>query len=106
MATATHRLRGLPSVLVHGRRVPIATSLRSRLLGLALLEREHAGTGLLIPRCRAVHTIGMRFGLDLLFLDANLRLVSVARSVPPRRLAFEPRARAVLELPAPRAGGG
>ena len=63
------RFRGLPTTRVCGRCVPIAATRVSRLLGLALLEREAAGPGLLIPRCRSVHTFGMRFALDLVFLD-------------------------------------
>jgi uncharacterized membrane protein (UPF0127 family) len=42
----------------------------------------------------------MRFPLDLVFLDFELREVSLRRAVPPGRLAFERRAQAVLELPA------
>ena len=48
-----------------GLEVPVATTRLSRLLGLALLRRRRAGAGLLIPRCRSVHTFGMRFPLDL-----------------------------------------
>jgi uncharacterized membrane protein (UPF0127 family) len=94
-----HRLRGLPTTEVCGRRVPVAATRAARLLGLALLDRDAAGSGLLIPRCRCVHTFGMRFPLTLVFLDEAVRMVSVRDRVPPRRLAFEWRARAVLELP-------
>ena len=95
------RLRGLPyAELPGGRRVPVASSIPSRLLGLALLDRGRAGRGLLIPRCRAVHTFGMRFPLELRFLDDAGRPVSIRPSVPPRRFAFKRAARAVLELPA------
>jgi uncharacterized protein len=80
----------------------VATSIRSRLLGLALLDGDRAGDGLLIPRCRAVHTFGMRFGLDLRFLNAAGATVSVRRAVPPRRFVFDRRARSVLEMPAGR----
>ena len=83
-----------------GRRVLVASTRRSRLLGLALLDREAAGAGLLIPGCRSVHTFGMRFGLDLVFLNGAMAPVSVRPRVPPRRVALERRARAVLELPA------
>jgi uncharacterized membrane protein (UPF0127 family) len=41
----------------------------------------------------------MRFGLDLVFLDEEMKPVSVRRRVPPRRIAVERRARSVLELP-------
>jgi uncharacterized membrane protein (UPF0127 family) len=70
-----------------------------------MLDEVAAGTGLLIPRCRSVHTFGMRFGLDLVFLDGNLEPVSLRRGVPSRRIAIERRARSVLELPAPALGG-
>jgi uncharacterized membrane protein (UPF0127 family) len=44
----------------------------------------------------------MRFPLELRFLDAAGRQVSVRSPVPPRRFAFERGAYAVLELPAGR----
>ena len=40
----------------------------------------------------------MRFGLDLVFLADDWRIVRVAERVAPRRFAFERRAAAVLEL--------
>jgi uncharacterized membrane protein (UPF0127 family) len=94
------RFRRQPRVQLRGRRVPVAISRRARLLGLALLDRSAAGPGLLLPGCRGVHTFGMRFPLDLVFLDLQLREVSLRRAVPPGRLALERRAQAVLELPA------
>jgi uncharacterized protein len=94
------RFRKLPIVVAQGRRVPVADAPRARLLGLAFLRRERAGAGLLIPGCRSVHTFGMRFALDLVFLDGEGRPLAVRRDVPPRRLATERRAAAVLELPA------
>jgi uncharacterized membrane protein (UPF0127 family) len=84
-----------------GFEVPVASTRLSRLLGLALLSRGRAGTGLLIPRCRSVHTLGMRFRLDLLFLDAAGRVIEIRRNVPPIRLIRCPPADAVLELRSP-----
>jgi trehalose synthase len=95
------RLRRLPVATVLGRELPIAVTRRARLLGLAGLEREQAGAGLLIPGCRSVHTFGMRFALDLVFLDRAGRPCSIRRAVPPRRVVSERRASAVLELPCP-----
>jgi uncharacterized protein len=100
------RLSGLPRTDVVGRRVRVAATRTARLLGLALLDRDAAGPGLLIPRCRSVHTFGMRFELDLVFLDRDLVPVSTRRAVPSRRIAVERRARAVLELPAGALGAG
>ena len=86
--------------MVTGRHVPIAAGPLSRLLGLALLERARAGPGLLIPRCRSVHTFGMRFRLNVVFLDRRGAVISWRRGVRPGRLLLERRAVSVLELPA------
>jgi uncharacterized membrane protein (UPF0127 family) len=93
------RFAGLPTATIGGIEVPVAAGPRARLLGLAGLELEAAGPGLLIPRCASVHTFGMRFALDLVFLDERLRPLAVRRSVPPRRLSSQRAASAVLELP-------
>jgi uncharacterized membrane protein (UPF0127 family) len=84
---------------VAGRAYPTAVTRRARLLGLSLLDREEAGAGLLIPGCRSIHTIGMRFDLDLAFLGEDGSVVATRRGVPRRRVAFERAARAVLETP-------
>jgi uncharacterized membrane protein (UPF0127 family) len=100
MAPIARRLRHLPVAEVLGHEAPVAVDLPARLLGLSHLDRERAGAGLLIPRCRNVHTFGMRFPLDLVFLDREGRPCAVRRGVPPRRLVWDRRASAVLELPA------
>ena len=92
------RLTGLPVEVVFGIEVPAANSLRARTLGLAWLDREGAGVGLLIPGCRSVHTFGMRFDLDLFFLDESGRIIRACPGVPPRRCLGSKRARSVLEL--------
>jgi uncharacterized membrane protein (UPF0127 family) len=94
------RLRGLPRATALGRDFPVASTRCARLLGLSRLDLDEAGPGLLIPDCRSIHTFGMRFSLDLVFLDRDGRPCSVRRAVPPRRLAWDRRASAVLELPA------
>jgi hypothetical protein len=98
------RIRRLPAAVVLGREVRVATGLPARLLGLAGLDREEAGEGLLIPRCSSVHTFGMRFPLDLWFLDAEGAVLSTRHGVSPRRLVSCRRADAVLEIPAGEGG--
>jgi uncharacterized membrane protein (UPF0127 family) len=99
-SSPSRRFRGAPLVEIGGVTVPVAQGFRARLLGLAHLDREDAGSGLLIPSCSGVHTFGMRFGLDLVFLDRKWRPLSSRRAVPPRRFAADRGAAAVLELPA------
>lgn len=95
------RFRGAATVRLGGATVPVAGSWLARLLGLALLERSRAGAGLLIPGCSSVHSFGMRFPLEVVFLDAQLTPISHPRLLPPRRFSSERAAAAVLELPAP-----
>jgi len=85
-------------------RFPVAESFRSRLVGLAWRDRSQAGSGLLIPRCASVHTFGMRFELDVYFLDDAGRILSLRRRVPPRRVLRCRGAAAVLEVPAAEGG--
>jgi uncharacterized membrane protein (UPF0127 family) len=89
-------------VLDEGLVVHEAASLRSRLLGLALLPRGALppGHALLIPRCRSMHTFGMRFPIDVAFLDAHGRALRVEKAVPRRRVLSCRGAHAVLETPA------
>lgn len=97
---ASPRLERLPRATVLGREVPVAEDRLARLAGLAYLTRAEAGTGLLIPRCSSIHTFGMRFPLDVAFLDERWRCLSLHQAVPPRRLLWRRGAAAVLELPA------
>ncbi len=93
------RLERLPEVEVLGTRVRVAAGAWSRLWGLAGIAEARAGGGLLIPRCRSVHTVGMRFSLDVYFLDRDHAVVARHLAVAPMRIVSNRDAAAVLELP-------
>jgi uncharacterized membrane protein (UPF0127 family) len=76
---------------------------RARRRGLAGLYEMPEGAALRIHRCRSVHTVGMRFALDLVWIDGDGRVQRVDSGVGPRRLRTCLRARTVLEA---RAGAG
>jgi uncharacterized membrane protein (UPF0127 family) len=97
---APKRFDNLPVRTLLDRDFPVANGLRARTLGLSHLDREQAGPGLLIPRCAAVHTFGMRFALDIHFLDQDGTVLSTRLAVPPRRFVAQRGAVAVLEVPA------
>jgi hypothetical protein len=68
---------------------------------LGLLGRRVLGTeeGMLLAPCSSVHTIGMRFPIDVAFLDDDGCVVSTLPTLVPGRLARGGRrARATLEL--------
>jgi uncharacterized protein len=92
------RFEGLPRrTLANGRVVIDAESHTARRRGLARLDALPADHALRIPRCPAVHTFGMRFALDLIWLDKAAGVVRIDRDVPPRRMRMCPRARTVVE---------
>lgn len=62
-----------------------AVSLFERLRGLLGRPSLGADAALLIERCGAIHTVGMRFALDAVFLDRRWRVVRIRRAVPPGR---------------------
>jgi uncharacterized membrane protein (UPF0127 family) len=98
------RLSRLPVAEIGGARFPVAVDRRARLLGLALLDREEAMPGLLIPDCAGVHTFWMRFALDVCFLDRRGERLAERLAVPPRRVLYRQGAAMVLERPT-RQGG-
>ena len=97
--TTTPRLSRLATARVLDLEVPVALGFRARLLGLAGLDRAEAGPGLLIPRCSSIHTFGMRFALDVFFLDEVDAIVAVRRGICARRVVSCRAASAALEVP-------
>jgi uncharacterized membrane protein (UPF0127 family) len=76
----------------------LADTPRRRLRGL-LGHRTPPSHALLLDPCRSVHTFGMRFALDLHWLDAEGAPLRVDRAVRPWRVRACRRARAVVEVP-------
>jgi uncharacterized membrane protein (UPF0127 family) len=98
------RFRGLERIAVGGcPRVFVAGTSRARLVGLAGLPDLPGDCGLLIPRCSSVHTFGMRFAIDIAFLDGDGAVLREVKAVPPRRVVRCRGASAVLERRALRA---
>ncbi|QEU97348.1 DUF192 domain-containing protein [Streptomyces kanamyceticus] len=78
--------------------VEIADSARARRRGL--LGRAGITGALLLTPARGVHTVGMRFALDVAYLDRELRVLSVRTMRPGRVGRPRVRARHVLEAEA------
>ncbi len=71
----------------------------SRFKGLMLTRELAPGRALLITRCPSVHTMFMRYPLDIVFVDAGWVVVRIATHVRPWRASWGgPRAAHALEL--------
>ena len=69
-----------------------------------LLGRDSLGPheGMLISPCFSVHTVAMRFPIDVVFVDSDGRTVRMVHGLAPWRMAASLRARSVIELAAGR----
>ena len=77
-----------------------ADSMRLRSRGL--LGRDSYDGALLLERTRSVHTVGMRFPIDVAFCDKDLRVVRIV-TLPGRRVTRPVwRARCAIEVEAGR----
>jgi uncharacterized membrane protein (UPF0127 family) len=83
-----------------GRVLIEARTHRSRRRGLSHLDALPAEWALHIPATPSVHTFGMRFDLDLIWLARDGTVVRVDHAVPPRRMRFCRGARSVVETAA------
>ena len=64
-----------------------AESIKSRIVGLIGKNSLSSGQGLLITPCSQVHTMFMRFTIDVIFLDRENTVVEICRSLRPWRLS-------------------
>jgi uncharacterized membrane protein (UPF0127 family) len=80
-------------------RCHFANSVLKRMVGLLNRKTLASGEGLLIDRCYGIHTIGMRFPIDVLFLDKDLHVMRAVKALPPYRTCIVKKAVYVLELP-------
>jgi uncharacterized membrane protein (UPF0127 family) len=79
-------------------RATLADGPLSRMRGLLGRHELPAGEGLLLTPAPAIHTAFMRFAIDAVFLDADLRVVKIVARLRPWKAAGKRRARSVLEL--------
>ncbi len=81
--------------------VLVAESFLERLKGLMFEAPLASDQGMLITRCNSIHTMFMRFSLDVLFLNSEGKIIKIIKAIPPWRITwFYLKASKVLELPA------
>ena len=82
-------------------RLRVADTHWTRLRGLLGTRELPMGDGLWIRPCRQVHMFGMRYAIDVVFLDDACRIVGLAAELQPWHVSpLVKAATSVLELPA------
>jgi len=78
----------------------MATNPALRFRGLMGKKTLPAGEGILLRPCASVHTMFMRFPIDVVFCDGDLRVLAVAPAVPRWRMRGQRGAKVAIELAA------
>jgi hypothetical protein len=78
----------------------VANRPHTRMRGVIGWKRLRRGEGVLLRPTFSIHTAFVRFPIDAVFLDAEMKVVSIAHNLKPWRIAGTRRAKAVLELAA------
>ena len=91
------KLRKSDDILIDS--VEPAFSLGSRMRGLLGRKGIPNGHALYIKPCSSIHTVCMRFKLDLIFLDRSFNVIKIVRNVSPSRMVLGGKgAASVIEL--------
>ena len=77
--------------------VTVANSFFDRFKGLLMHSSLPEGTGLVLEKCNSIHTIGMKFPIDVVFLDAGKKVLSVKSNMKSWKMAYCPGATRVIE---------
>lgn len=79
----------------------LAETFLSRAKGLLGRQALSRGEGLLIRPCKGVHTLLMKFPIDVIFLDRQSRIIGTIVNLRPHRITkIMLKAASVIELPA------
>ena len=81
-------------------RIEVAVTRQDRRKGLLGRTGLEPSSALIIAPCFSIHTMFMRFDIDAVFVDDDGRAVKVVRDMGPWRIAVNPTAHAVVEMPA------
>ena len=81
-------------------RVEVAVTRRDRRKGLLGRSGLDPASAIIIAPCFSIHTLFMRFDIDVIFVDEDGRVLKVVRDMTPWRIAGYPTAHAVVELAA------
>lgn len=75
-------------------------SMKERLCGLLVLDELSAEQALWISPCNSVHTLGMKYSLDLVYIDRHNKICGLVKQLKPWRMSINLKAKVTMELPA------
>lgn len=67
--------------------VRLADDFRTRLVGLLRTRSLNPQQGLLLEKCRQVHTFGMKFDIDVIFLSREGEILELEKNMRPGKIS-------------------
>jgi uncharacterized protein len=95
---AEFRLVNATRSLLLAKTIEAALDSRARRRGLVGRQVLSSDVAFVISPSSAIHTFGMRFPIDVIFVNRNGRILKKVIGMKPRRLAARPWAYAVVEF--------
>ena len=93
------RLRVTRTQALLSSKVMTATTVTERMVGLLGRSLLPEGEALFFPQCSSIHTVGMRFPIDVVFVDRNWQVVVLKPHLQPGRFVLPvPKAWGVVEM--------
>ena len=94
-AQFTNRQGESGNTVIHIRKTQSTLERTRGLLGTSELPEDE---GLWITPCNSIHTFGMRYPLDIIYLDKKRQIKKIIPNIKPRRLSLSLLASSVIEL--------
>lgn len=79
-------------------KVSCPNTFRSRLVGLLNKSSLNEQEAMWFDDCSSIHMLGMKFSIDVIYLDSNNRIVKMVESLKPWRCSFSFNAKKVVEV--------
>lgn len=81
--------------------IKICNTFMTRLVGLMGRKSLDGDEGIYLDPCNQIHMFFMKFAIDVVFVDRDLRVVHITGAIKPWRISgYYSKARAAFELPA------
>jgi uncharacterized membrane protein (UPF0127 family) len=69
-----------------------------RTAGLLKFPPLNLNQGLLINKCNSIHTFGMKYSLDIVYLSRHLKVIKIVENIKPTRMSLCFGAKHTLEM--------
>ncbi|MHC1717118.1 MAG: DUF192 domain-containing protein [Acidaminococcaceae bacterium] len=77
----------------------IADNFITRLKGLLGTDHLKEGSALIIRPCNGIHTLGMKYSIDVIFIDKSDKVIKIVSDMPSRKISTCNNASYVIETP-------